>query len=343
MIVKRVVLLFVAFVFFVSCSMKDKSLTFGFLIHSTDNSRWQRDLDYIESYSIEKGINCIVRNAHGDENVQIKQAQELLELGVSALVVVAANQNTAAGIVRNAHEFNVPVIAYDRLIKNSELDYLISFEYEKVGELLVKYAAERRPGANCVLLWGDANDANALFVKNGAEKALAELSDDQQFSVIYQSYIDSWKREVAFNKMTKVMDFSDEDIEVVIACNVSLALGTCKALADHGKKPGDVLVTGQDITIDFVESMFKNEMAMSITKPLEDLAKGAVDLVIAISSREDVEFTKEIYNGRKNVPARLFAPSIVDKNNYKEKLIGEGIFTQDQIDQVAQNLGMSEW
>lgn len=318
-----------------SCSEQNSEVSFGFLLHSTENSRWQRDIEYLKEYSDELGIEFILCDAKGDENLQLKQASELLEKGVDALIVVAANQNTAAGIVREAHEYDTPVIAYDRLIKNSDLDYLMSFEYEEVGALLVGYVAERKPGAKCILLWGDANDNNAIFVKNGAENAMDNLSGNQKLKVNYQTYVESWRKEVAYKKMTRVLDFSNEKVDAVIACNVPLALGAVNALKEHGFDPGDVIVTGQDVTEDFVAALLKGEMQMSIVKPLDKLARGAIDLVVALTNGDKIEFKQTVNNGRINVPAILFKPEVVDLSNYKEILVEKDIYTEDEINALA--------
>jgi hypothetical protein len=67
-------------------------------------------------------------------------------------MVVSVNSNTAAGIVREAHNYKVPVIAYDRLIKNSDLDYFVTFEGAQIANLMVDHAVGIVPKGNYVLL-----------------------------------------------------------------------------------------------------------------------------------------------------------------------------------------------
>jgi D-xylose transport system substrate-binding protein len=87
----------------------------GFLIHSLANSRWQGDLKYLKEKAGANGVEIIVKEANNDEDIQLKQAEELIKDGIDVLIVVAANQNTAAAIVREANDNGVPVISYDRL------------------------------------------------------------------------------------------------------------------------------------------------------------------------------------------------------------------------------------
>ena len=138
MIMKVKVLIAILLLLSVITSCKrNQEIEIGYLIKSSANSRWKIDIEHLHARAKELNVKFVMRDAQGDENLQLKQAGELLDLGVDVLVVVAANQNTAGGIVRAAHEKGVKVISYDRLIKNADLDYLISFEYEKIGELMV--------------------------------------------------------------------------------------------------------------------------------------------------------------------------------------------------------------
>ncbi|MBN1926078.1 MAG: substrate-binding domain-containing protein [Prolixibacteraceae bacterium] len=313
-----------------SCE-KVTDVEIGFLIHSLTSSRWQMDISYINERAEEIGATVILRNAEGDENMQLKQAHELLEMGVDVLIVVAANQNTAAAIVRDAHDYKVPVISYDRIIKNSDLDYLISFEYEKVGELMVEYAYSKRPVGNYILLWGDPSDANARFVKTGQERALEPLLKNGNVNIVYKSFIEGWRRENAENLVSEILDFYPGKIDVVIASNDPMALGAYTALVEHGYKPFEVEITGQDATLEACVSMVEGGMTMSVFKDIKELAYSAVDLAVDVVKNNKIEFETTVNNGRKEVPAKLLKPSIVDLDNIEETVIATGVLKREEI------------
>lgn len=308
----------------------NKNIEIGFLIHSRENIRWATDIEHLTKRAEELGATLEIRDAGGDENLQLKQASELLELGVDVLIVVAANQNTAGGIVREAHNYGVKVISYDRMIKNCDLDYLISFEYEKVGELMVEYAANEKPGGNCIVLWGDPNDANAIFIKKGQERALNTL--DNKLNIVYKSYIENWNKQTAEQVVNKVLNFSNDKIDAVISSNIPLGLGATTALSDNGYDVEDVVVTAMDATIQFVHSLLDGGITMTVTKPIEELAVGAIDLAIDIvKKRKDIDFTTTVFNGRKEVPAKLFSPMTIDKSNYVQELFDTGLLSKEEI------------
>ena len=316
-----------------SCTNKaGEGVRIGFLIHTTKSARWQMDLEYVQERAKQTGATIILKDAGGDENMQLKQATELLEEGVDAIIVVAANQNTAAGIVREAHKYKVPVIGYDRLIKNSDLDYLVSFEYDKVGQIMIDYAISRKPEGNYMVLWGDASDANAIFVKVGNLKALEPFVQSGKINLAYKSYVDGWSKSNAKHKLNEVLDFYNDRVDAIIVSNDPMAIGAYEALAEHGYKPGEVVITGQDATLAFVHSMLRDEMTMSVYKPIKDLAYGAVDLVVDLVKHKKAEgFDQKVNNGTKDVPSKLFAPSVVDKSNFEKVLIESGVFTREEV------------
>jgi D-xylose transport system substrate-binding protein len=315
------------------CSnFEEKKVKIGYLIHATTNSRWQMDIKYLQERADQIGAVLIIRDAEGDENKQLKQANELLEEGVDALMVVAANQNTAAGIVREAQKHKVPIIAYDRMINNSDVDYMISFDYEEIGHLMVDYVSKKVSKGNCIMLWGDYGDANALRVKNGIEGAIAENSGFKDIHIIFKAYVPNWTYENAYHIVEKVLNFSPEKIDAVIACNVPLALGAADALKAHGYQPGEVVITAQDATINYIQAMVKNEVSMTFSKPMKEFAYGAIDIVVdLLKTGRNNSFDKMIFNGRKNVPSKLYSPVLVDRTNIEEELIASGIFSKHEV------------
>ena len=310
----------------------NNNIKIGFLIHSTSNSRWVADLKYLNERAEELGATLIIKEAGGDENVQLKQAHELLEEGVDILIVVAANQNTAGGIVRAAHGKKVKVISYDRMIKNSDLDYLISFQYEKVGEYMVEYVADRVPNGNCIVLWGDPYDANAVFIKKGMERVFNSLDNEKKLNLIYKTYVIDWKGATAEKIVDQVLDFSDEKIDAVISSNIPLGMAACRSLANHGYRSDEVIVTAMDASVEFIHSMLGGGITMTVTKPIKDLAYGAIDLAVDIVNNTGNEtFETTVFNGRREVPAKLFPPLVIDKTNFEMELIEKGFFTKEEV------------
>ena len=147
----------------------NEPIVIGFSMDTLKEERWQRDKDLVEKRAKELGIQVNVQVANGDDNLQIKQAENLLTQGVDVLIVAPHNGDIAASIVEAAHRQGVPVIAYDRLIKNFDVDLYISHQVVKMGEMQAKYLLDhvtKRP-ANFVIVGGSPTDNNALLLHEG--------------------------------------------------------------------------------------------------------------------------------------------------------------------------------
>src|ERR1700749_1011889 len=139
---------------------KTGTVRIGLSMDTLKEERWQRDRDLFVARAKELGAEVLVQAANGDARVQTQQADNLLTQGIDALVVIPHNGEIAASIVEAAKSKGVPVVSYDRLIRNSEPDLYISFDNERVGELQARYLFERAPKGNYILVGGAPTDNN---------------------------------------------------------------------------------------------------------------------------------------------------------------------------------------
>jgi D-xylose transport system substrate-binding protein len=131
-----------------------KPVTIGFSMDTLKEERWQRDRDLLVKYAEDHGAKVLVQAANGNDSLQNEQAENLLTQGVDVLIVVAHNAETAATIVDSAHKSGVPVIAYDRMIRNSDVDLYVAFDAVRIGEQQSQYAVQHVPKGNYVLIGG---------------------------------------------------------------------------------------------------------------------------------------------------------------------------------------------
>src|SRR5947209_14018088 len=114
----------------------------GFSMDTLKEERWQRDKASVEQRCKEVGAECEVQVANGDDAVQTKQCDNLLTKGVDVLIVAPHNGQIAASIVEAAHRQGVPVISYDRLIRNADVDLYVSHQVVKIGQMQAQYALD---------------------------------------------------------------------------------------------------------------------------------------------------------------------------------------------------------
>ncbi|MFA9391869.1 MAG: sugar ABC transporter substrate-binding protein [Prolixibacteraceae bacterium] len=313
-----------------SCKSKT-DVKLGFLIPATEGSRWIIDKRYVENAAKDMGVEILVRSAENDENLQIKQANELLEEGVDVLIIVPSNANTAAAAVRDAHSYNVPVVAYDRLIKNCDLDYIVTFDGAKIGELMVEHAVSKVPKGNYVILFGDAGDVNAISIKNAQEAFLKPYVDRGDINIVYKTFVENWDFNNAYQIMKRVLSFTDQKIDAVITGYDGLAMGALKAIEEDGTQNVKVL-TGQDSELNAVQAVVAGKMSLTIYKSIRETAEAAVGLAVKMARGETIESAKgTINNGRVDVPMLLLEPAIVEINTIKSTVIADKFYTEEEI------------
>ncbi len=308
----------------------DRPVRIGFSMDTLKEERWQRDKALVEQRAKEVGAVLDVQVANGDDAVQTKQAENMLTKGVDVLIVAPHNGEIAASIVEAAHRKGVPVIAYDRLIRNSDVDLYISHQVERMGEMQAQYALDRVPKGNYVLIGGSATDYNALLLRKGQMNILQPAIDRKDIKIISQQFAKEWRADEALRITEDALIRTGKKIHAIVASNDGTAGGAISAL-DAVKLAGKVLVTGQDAQKDAVQRIANGTQTMTIYKQIQPLAFGAVDAAMKLARKQPVETKDTINNGKKDVPAILLAPVAVDKANLDDTIIKDGYHSREDI------------
>jgi D-xylose transport system substrate-binding protein len=295
----------------------------GFSMDTLKEERWQRDKALVEARAKEVGAQLDVQVANGDDAVQTKQCDNMLTKGVDVLIVAPHNGEIAASIVEKAHAAGVPVISYDRLIKNSEPDLYVSHQVERMGEMQADYALKRVPKGNYVLIGGAPTDNNALLLRKGQMNVLKPAVDGGAVKVISDQFAREWKPEEAQRITEDSLTKTKNDVQAVVASNDGTAGGAISAIEAAGLS-GKVLVTGQDAQLDAIQRIAKGTQTMTIYKPIKPLADSAVDSAVKLARGEAVEARDKVNNGRVDVPSILQEPQAVDRDNLMTTVVKDG-------------------
>ena len=308
-----------------------RPLTIGLSLDTLREERWQRDRDMFVARCRELGARVLVQAANNNEVVQNAQAENLLTQGVDVLVVAPHNSKTAATIVESAHRSGVPVIAYDRLINDSDVDLYISFDNERVGELQAGYAVQRAPRGRYVLIGGSPADNNALLYHKGQMNVLKPRVDRREIEIVTDQYAADWQPVEALKIMENALTRSDNRVDAVVAANDGLAGGAIQALAEQGLA-GKVVVTGQDAELSACQRVVAGTQSMTIYKPIRKLARKAAEIAVAMARKQPIGTVADrLDNGFKQVPSLLIEPVAVDRNNLASTVIADGFHPLDQI------------
>ena len=310
----------------------------GFSMDTLKEERWQRDKQLVEQRARELGAELDVQVANGDDSVQTKQADNMLTKGVDVLIVAPHNDEIAASIVEAAHRQKVPVISYDRLIKNSDVDLYVSHQVEKIGEMQARYALDRVPKGNYVLIGGAPTDYNALLLRKGQMNVLKPAIDRGDIKIISDQFAKEWRADEALRITEDALTKTGNEIQAIVASNDGTAGGAISALP--ASLVGKVLVTGQDAQLDAVQRIAEGRQTMTIYKPIQPLAFSAVEAAIKLAKGEKVDAADRINNGKLDVPSILQEPIAVDKNNLDTTLIKDGYHKREE---VYKNVPKEQW
>ena len=326
----KLVALIAAVLIFSTCKTGKKDVKVGFLFSDYNVPRWERERDYFIERMNEKGMEVIVDVANGDATRQHNQALDFISKGVDVLVMTVTNANTAAAIVRDAHDAGVKVIAYDGLIYNTELDYLVGFDLTKVGELQAEYVFDKIPEGNYVIFNGDRAHAAASDMNKGIMKVIGSAIKEGKINLVYNGWIENWSSTNGNYFSNKVLEFSNTNIDAFIAANDAIAAGVATELNERNPE-NKIVITGQDGELDACNRILNGQQSMTVYKSSKLIAYAAADLACKVALNEKIDGLETRYNGRVHVPALILNPIVVDKSNLEQTIVADGIFTMDDI------------
>ncbi|WP_205697855.1 sugar ABC transporter substrate-binding protein [Conexibacter sp. SYSU D00693] len=266
----------------------------------------------------------IYSNADQDASKQQQQAEAAITRGADVLVLDPVDSQAASTIATRAKQSNIPVIAYDRLINDADIDYYISFDNEQVGKLqgeaLLK-ALGSPQGKQIVMINGAPTDNNAKLFKAGAHSVL----DDSGVKVGKEYDTPDWSPDKAQTQMEQAITaLGKGSIDGVYAANDGTAGGAIAAMKSAGIDPKDIPVTGQDSEVAAIQRILAGEQHMTIYKAVKPEAEAAATLALALARGEQAPsglVNGETDNGQEQVPSVLLKPVAVTKDNVADTVI----------------------
>jgi D-xylose transport system substrate-binding protein len=305
----------------------------GLSLDTLKEARWQADRDLFVKRVKELGGEVIDLSANSDDSVQIGDVEKLITNKVNVLVIVPHDGKAMAKAVTMAHQAKIPVIAYDRLIRDSDLDLYVSFDNVRVGELQAKYLIDHLPTpgkGKIVRIFGSKTDNNAFLFKQGQDNVLKPYIERGDIQVVHEDWADDWKPENAKRIMNAAITAKGTDFDAVLASNDGTAGGAIQALTEEGLA-GKKLVTGQDAELVACQRIVNGTQSMSIYKPLSRLAASAAELAVKIAKKEIVIAKQTVNNGKRDVPSLLNEVITVTKDNMVETVINDKFHPFEEV------------
>jgi D-xylose transport system substrate-binding protein len=276
----------------------------------------------------------IYSNADQDAAKQQQQAEAAITKGADVLVLDPVDSASAASIVTRAKQSDIPVISYDRLITGADVDYYISFDNVKVGELqgesLVK-ALGSADGKQIVMINGAPTDNNAKLFKQGAHSVL-----DKSGVKIGKEYdTPDWSPDKAQTEMEQAITaLGKGSIDGVYAANDGTGGGAIAAMKSNGLDPKKIPVTGQDAELAAIQRILAGEQYMTVYKAIKPEAEAAATLAVALANDKPAPsglVNGKTDNGKKQVDSVLLEPQAVTKDNVNDTVIADGFYKASEV------------
>lgn len=320
----------------------------GVSMPTKDLQRWNQDGENMKKELEAAGYTVDLQFASNDVPTQVSQIENMIANDCKLLVIASIEGDSLGTVLAQAKEKGIDVIAYDRLIMNSDaVTYYATFDNYLVGQKQGEFIEQELDLKNAAgpfnmeIVTGDPGDNNVNFFYGGAMDVLKPYIDEGKL-VVKSGQVEkadvataNWATDAAQSRFEAILSsyYSDgTNLDVVLASNDSTALGVVNALDANytGEWP---IITGQDCDVANVKNIIAGKQSMSIFKDTRTLASKVVEMVDAIVKGEEIAgLDTETYdNGKGIVPSYLCEPVFADVNNYKELLVDSGYYSESDL------------
>ncbi len=334
----------------------------GIAMPTQSLERWNRDGSFLEAQFQAAGYETELTYSDNDIKKQVSDIENLIADNVNLLVIAAIDGESLTQVLADAKDNNIPVIAYDRLIMNTDaISYYVSFDNYTVGKLQGEFVVDTlglklddtSKTYNIEFTAGDPADNNAGFFFNGAFDVLSPYIDAGILNVpsgqttFEQVATPGWDTPTAMERMQNILGSyygNGEVLDVALCSNDSTALGVTQAIESDYAGDNAVIITGQDGDEANLANIVDGKQTMTVYKAVANEAVATLDLGVAILNGEtpdaglidkagwdfDCAYDTESYdNGTGVIPSYLLVPTVVTKDNIQSELVDTGYYTME--------------
>lgn len=329
-----------------------KDFKIGISMPSKSLERWEKDGSFMVDKLESLGYETDIQYAQDGVSTQISQIENQITTGADVLVIAAIDGEALSDVIAKAKNEEIPVIAYDRLLMNSDgVDYYTTFDLLEVGRIQGQYIVDKldleneNGPFNIELFGGAPDDNNAHLFFEGAMNVLTPYIDEGKLNVLSgqtdfnQVATMDWNSAKAQERMDNILsaNYSSETINAVLSQNDALAIGVVSSLSSVGYGSDDrpmPIITGQDAEAASIKSIIAGGQTMTVFKDTKALAAVTVEMIEAILNGEEVKVndTETYDNNNIVVPAFLLEPVSVDIDNYQKVIIESGYIDASEIE-----------
>jgi D-xylose transport system substrate-binding protein len=300
----------------------------GFVLSTLQEERYQKDKKFFEEEAKKLGFTPVMASAENNPQTQTAKVENLLSMGVKAIVIQPVNSQAAASLVKMAHDDKVPVVAYDRMIADAPVDFYVTQDSFQVGVLQAEAAAKATGGkGNYIILEGQAGHSVAMEITRGVKSVLVKYPN---IKVVVDKSHENWSQALAMATVENALTQYKDKIDAVIANNSGMAQGAVQALQAQGLT-GKVFVAGADADLAAIKNIVAGKQQFEVLKDIAPLAKTSADVAFKLAKGEKPEPTQTVVSGKYQIPTIATPVYAIDKSNLEERIYKTGFHTKASV------------
>ena len=345
----------------------EKGATIGISMPTKSEERWNKDGNNLKDKLEKAGCKVVLNFADDKPAQQNADIENMVNQNAKILVVASKDGSAVRPAVEKARDAGATVIAYDRLIMNTDaVNYYATFQLEQVGKLEAEYLVDQlglndgqKGPFNMELFTGSPDDNNAKYFFKGAWEVLQPyfakgvlvnpskhgggVTKDFKVDDWQKISVQSWKTEQAQKDMESILDStyaSGRKLDAVLTPYDGIAQGVINAIESKrpDMQPGTESwppITGQDAMEIAVSNIAAGKQGETVFKDVNKLADAVYDMIIEIAEGKQVTGINGKFNNNVvDVPSKLLDPQNITGENLDE-LVKAKYITQERFDKLT--------
>ncbi|MEI3606503.1 substrate-binding domain-containing protein [Pseudogracilibacillus sp. SE30717A] len=308
----------------------DKKIKIGVAMKTEVQPRWKFEVGVMEELANEHNAEIIVQWANDDVTKQGNQIENLLSQGIDALIVVPVTDKIGP-FIQSAKNEGIPVVSYDAIPVEADIDLFVTRDNYKVGEIQSEYALDYTDGkGNFVVLKGDPATTVAQGIAEAYEELLVPNTD---INIVADQWHQNWSTEEALKTAENALSAQEDNIQAFVSSSDGIAMGVAQAVKGRGLD-GKVFISGLDVELGSAKLIAEGTQTMSVWTMIDDQAEKALLGAISLIKGEEIDADGSVDNGLKEVPAIYSDVIAVDQSNlceFIDEIAPEGWVTAEEV------------
>ncbi|MGB3733143.1 substrate-binding domain-containing protein [Microbacterium sp.] len=309
---------------------KSDKLVVGLSLGTLAQRRWQFDNDYMKAAAERAGITLLVQAANDDTRLQASQVENLLSQNIDVLILSPIDVKASAPSVAAAKAAGVPVISYNSLVLDADVDYWVARDNVAVGTLQAELAVAAKPQGNYVIISGEGGVDIAQQKTEGNMKILQPLIDKGDIRLVSQQYHQAWDPASGLAQLEDALSVTSNKIDAVLCNYDGFIVSALPALESAGLL-GQTFLGGEDVFQEVAQAIVKGNATMSAFTPLKDMAEAAIEAAAALGAGKTPTSDATMDNGTKKVPGRQIVAIAVTAESMEQFIADTGWLTKAEV------------